>query len=388
MAAFLMMLLLTYLEARAGNPGERFGPLVDPLFGDLLEYLPTFRLLHSAAFFTDPTVPHVAYPPAGAALLALLYTGGHPVLVYLTVAALWLGIVIVLVSRQLAASGISEHISFLFPLTLLAVTFPVAGLLQRGNIELFVWILCASGCWAYRHCRNSSAAFLWGLAAAIKLYPILFLVLLLSRRKYRALFFGLGSCALTSTLAILYLGPIFSMAWAGSLHNVLNYQGIRISDWTTHDLSANHSVFTLLEAAAKAANHSPASLAKSYIVWGLLFFAGLYVTRLRRMPEPNQLLAVSVFIVAFPPTSYFYTLVELYPAFLVLAFLALSVDQNGTQVNGLSMTIQFFVPLFASFTLFTFRQVGMFGGPIQAFFLLVLLVCGAVFPFVESSAAV
>ena len=385
-AAFVMMLLLAYLEAHAGNTGERFGPLVDPIFGDLLEYLPTFRLLHSAAFFTDPTVPHVAYPPLGAALLAALYGTRHPVIAFLTIGALFLGAATVFVSRHLASSGVSQRLSILFPLTLIAVSFPIAGLLQRGNVELFVWILCAIACWAYRHSHNTEAALAWGLAAAIKLYPILFLVLMISRGKYRAFLIGLGSSVLCSIIAMLYLGPNLSAAWAGSIDNVFGYQGIRISDWTPHDLSTNHSIFSLVKAATVHMGLPAATLAQPYIVCGLLFFPVLYFTRLRMMPEPNQLLTVSIFVVAFPPTSYFYTLVELYPAFLVLASLALRVDRNATRIPALSKTIQFFVPLFASFTLFTFRQVGLFGGPIQAILLLTLFIRGTAYPFVEVAA--
>ena len=386
-AAFVMMLLLTYLEARAGNPGERFGPLVDPPFGDLLEYIPTLRLLHSAAFFSDPTVPRVAYPPLAAVLLALLYRTGHPVLVFLTLSVLWLGTGIAVVSRKLVASGVSQSAAFLFPLTLVAVSFPIAGLLQRGNIELFAWILSATGCWSYQRSRNNEAALAWGLAAALKLYPILFLTLLLSRREYRAVLLGLSSLAVTSMAAMFFLGPTLSTAWEGSLHDVLSYQTMRVSQWTPHDLSTNHSFFILLKAAAVLEGRTADTFTEPYVLCGPLLFAILYVTRLRRLPEPNQILTVSVFVVASPPTSYFYTLIELYPALIVLALLAIRVHRNGASVAGLSTAIQFFVPLFASFTLFTFRRIGLFAGPIQALFLLTLLAWAAIFPFAEAHAS-
>ena len=78
----------------------------------------------------------------------------------------------------------------LFPLTVALVSFPIAGLVQRGNIELFLWIFAAAGTWAFLRGHENAAAVLWGLAAAMKLFPIVLLVLLLPRRRWRAFAVG------------------------------------------------------------------------------------------------------------------------------------------------------------------------------------------------------
>lgn len=61
-AVFVLTILLAYLQWHAGMQMGRWNPLLYPFFAGLLEYPPTFRLLHTAAFFRNPTTSPVAYP--------------------------------------------------------------------------------------------------------------------------------------------------------------------------------------------------------------------------------------------------------------------------------------------------------------------------------------
>ena len=75
-----------------------------PYFRDLLEDAPTFRLLHTAAFFDSANPLPVAYPPFGAVQLALLYSSGHPVIFFLLLAVAGLSLALWGVRRALIAS--------------------------------------------------------------------------------------------------------------------------------------------------------------------------------------------------------------------------------------------------------------------------------------------
>lgn len=103
------------------------------------------------------------------------------------------------------------------------------------------------------------------------------------------------------------------------------------------------------------------------------------------MPVANQLLAVSAFMLMFPPISYFYTLVHLYAPFLVLVFLAIRSDQAGVRIPGLATTVFLILPLFTSFMLLTYPRVMLFGGLIQALLLTSLFISALSFPFAEPS---
>ncbi len=383
-AAFGLMVLVGYVEFRMGFPPPHYNPLGGSRYDDLLEYRATFRLLHTAAFFGNPVTSPVAYPPFGAVLFALVYTFGRPVAFYLGTAMVWLGAAVWGVRRALKKSGIGGAPATLFPLTIVLVSFPIAGLLQRGNIELFLWIFAALGCWAYLREKNDAAAVLWGLAAATKLYPLVFLVLLLPRRRYRAFGVGVATFAAVSVASMRYLGPSVAVAWRGSLRNVFGYQGVRVAEWSIHELAANHSVFGLAKLGALAAGLPLAKLTLAYYAAGAVVMAWVFFGRVSRMPVANQLLAVSVFMVMLPPISYFYTLVDLYTPWLVLVFVAIGAERAGVRIRGLGRTMLLFVPLFGSFMLFTFPKVVLFGGLIQACLLVALFVCAARFPFAEA----
>jgi hypothetical protein len=105
------------------------------------------------------------------------------------------------------------------------------------------------------------------------------------------------------------------------------------------------------------------------------------------MPVANQLLGASVFMLTLPTISYFHTLVNLYAPLLVLFFVAIRAERAGVRIDGLSTAILLFVPLFASFQLFTFPTVFLYCGIVQAILLLVLFLYAVQYPFAEPASA-
>jgi hypothetical protein len=374
------MVLVGYVEYRMGYPAPHYNPLGGARYEDLMEFPPVFKLVHTEAFFAGVGGSRVTYPPLGAVLYALLYATGHPVRWCLGTAAAWLAVAVWGVRRGLIAHGISAATATLFPLTVALVSFPIAGLLQRGNIELFVWIFAAVGMWAFLRGQDDAAAVLWGLAAAVKLYPAVLLALLLPRRKWRAFAVGVGTFVGASLASLAWLGPTIGVAWRGSLENVFRYQGVRVGQWTLHELTANHSAMGLVKVAAMIAGVPLDRLTLPYYVCGAAVFAWAFFARLWRMPVANQLLAVTAFMVVLPPISYFYTLVHLYAAWVVLVFVAVRAetagpDGAGVRVPGLGAAMALLVPLFGSFMLFTYPRVLLFGGLMQAGLLAAVFAC-------------
>jgi Glycosyltransferase family 87 len=380
-AAFVLMVLVGYVEYRMGFKQPHYNPLAGDRYQDLMEFPPVYRLVHTAAFFRGVGDSRVAYPPLGAVVYALVYGTGHPIGFYLGTAALWLAAGVWGVRRELVASGISGVTATLFPLTVALMSFPIAGLLQRGNIELFLWIIAAMGTWAFLRGHENWAAVLWGLAAAMKLYPVIFLALLLPRRKWGTFATGLATFAGATVLSMAWLGPTMAVAWQGSLRNVFGYQGARVSQWTLHELMANHTVFGLAKFGAMVSGVPLAKLTLPYYACGALVMALAFFGRLWRMPVANQLIAVTAFMVMLPPVSYFYTLVHLYAPWLVLVFVAIRADRKGVRLPGLKLTMLLFLPLFASFMLFSFPRVMLFGGLVQAGVLVALFLCALEYPF-------
>jgi len=379
--AFVLMVLVNYLEYLAGIPWDVRVPIGNDLFGDLLQFFPAFQHAHTAGFFRSTAFSTVAYPPLGAILYALMYSFGHPLTFYLGIFALWLGLAIEGARRWLIRHGISPAAAILFPLTIAAVSFPIEGLVQRGNIELFVWVFTATGIWAFLRDRNKTAAVLWGLAAATKLYPIILLVLLATKLRFRAFVLGLTTFVTASVLSMEYVGPDMSTALRRSLRNVVGYQNIRASEWSVHEFSANHSAFILVKLVAFIVGWTTVNLTNLYYLCGGLVFVALFFGKMRKMPVTNQVLMVTTFMVMFPPISYFYTLVHLYAPLLMLMFLAVRAQHASVHIPGLTGTILLYVPIFAAFMIFTYPRALLFGGLIQALMLVSLFLCAVQFPF-------
>jgi hypothetical protein len=385
LVAFGLMVLVGYVEFRMGFPPPHYNPLGGARYEDLMEFPPVYRMLHTADFYEGINTSRVTYPPLGMVLFAALYASGHPVGIYLGTAAVWLAVCVWGVRRALIAEGIGGMTATLFPLTVALVSFPIAGLLQRGNIELFVWMFAGTGTWLFVRGRDDAAAALWGLAAAVKLYPIVLLGLLLPRGKWRAFAVGVGTFVGVTVASLAWLGPTVGVAWHGAVKNVFRYQGIRMGEWSLHELVANHSVFGLAKLMAMAVGLPLARLTLPYYACGAALMGWAFFARLWRMPMANQLLALTAFMVALPPISYFYSLVHLYAAWVVLVFVAIRAEKAGARVKGLKAVMLLLVGLFASFMLFTFPRVGLFGGLVQAFLLVWLWVCAVEFPFGEAA---
>ncbi|MGP8259514.1 MAG: glycosyltransferase family 87 protein [Acidobacteriaceae bacterium] len=389
---FGLTIAVAWVEYRAGYTALNYNPLGDPLFGDLMEYPGTYQWLHTTAFFFNvpgaplpyPLFSPVAYPPFAAMVMAGLYSAASPVLRYLEVTAVWLVAAVWGVRRALMRVGIGGVTATLFPLTMVAISFPIARLMHEGNVELALWILTATGVWAYlKDSRggDDAAAVLWGLAAAMKLYPAVLLILFLPRGRWRAFAVGVATFAGATVLALWWLGPTMGVAWRGSLQNVFGYQGLRASEWSLRELAANHSAYTLVKLAAMMTGVPLARLTLPYYGFGAVAMGWAFFGRLWRMPEANQLLAVTAFMVMFPPVSYFHTLVHLYAPLLVLLFVAIRAERAGVQVRGLKLTVLLFVPLFASWTLFTIPRAFIFDGLVQAALLVALFGCAMRYPF-------
>jgi hypothetical protein len=244
-----------------------------------------------------------------------------------------------------------------------------------------MWIATGLGTWMFLRGRDDAAGVLWGLAAAVKLYPVILLGMLLPKGKWRAFALGVATFAGVTVLALWWLGPTMSVAWHGSIENVFGYQGERVTEFSWHELAANHSVFGVVRFGARLVGFPAARLPLTYYGEGALVIVAAYFGRLWKMPAANQLLGLTAFMVMFPPVSYFYALVHLYAPFLVLLFLAIRAEQADRRIAGLKGTLMVFLPVFASFTVLTYKHQFLYGGLIQAMLLVVLFVCSMQYPF-------
>ena len=304
------------------NAAELF-PADHPL-NDFYLYTPTFGDYHKAAFSQIiPGHSRFAYPPLVAPLYDAFYSLPHKTSVYVAITfAVWAAL-LAWASRRVLKQAPGRH-PLAFLLCFAPLCFPAIFLLERGNLEIFVWAAVAAGSLCFARGRPGWAAALFGVATALKLYPVLLFGLLLStKRPVWNLFLGVGTAAVLSVAAIWFSGPTFSIAARGFLAGVTGFQqqyglGVRLAE-----LRFDHSLFSVVKVLAFDSGRGLAGLAPGYYLGCAAVFASLFLFRVRRLPWLNQLVFLSVAMVLLPPVSYVYTLVHLYvPSVFVAVLLA------------------------------------------------------------------
>ena len=319
----LSTILLTISRTGQFLLGDKF-----PAFEDITIYDHRFEVFHSAAFFRavihspytsfPPTA--FAYPPVAALIYAGFYAFPHPDILFTVIVALWTIFLFagtwLLLRRRLASTRLANF----FALTLPLFSFPLVFLADRSNIELFVWMLLISaGVFLYLKDRTHSAAALIGIAACIKLYPVLLLGLFLSRRRdLPAFFWGIAVCVATTFFAVWFAGPTIPIAWHGFVDGVVRFKSQHAEAARAVEAVVDHSLFAPLKIQYLDRRATPAQWALPYYVIAGTTALALFVFRVRKLPLLNRLTFLTVAMVLLPPVSYEYTLTHLYLPLLLL----------------------------------------------------------------------
>ncbi len=323
----------------------------DDRFTDLTHYDAVFPYLHRLRFFTG--AERFAYPaPSAVVYDGLLHLGHLRLAAFLTLTLLLAIVPAALFAKALIERGLRSGPATLFLSCLLLTSWPLLFLLERGNIEALLILFTLLGSVFFWHRRPVPAAALWGLAAALKIYPLVLLVLFLHRRQIGALAVGLGTTALTLLLSFWFVGPTIAIAARGTLHGISGFVGSYATHSRHDELMHDHSYLAFFKAPL-AVQHLHLSSDVSRLSHVYFVVAGLAVVllfpRFRRLPVLNQYILVVIAMVSLPPVSYDYTLLHLYPAFALLVLLLFSLDRrNPAQTSSLKPLFWCFTLLFAS----------------------------------------
>ena len=134
-----------------------------------------------------------------------------------------------------------------------ALSVPLYRNLEYGQFYVLLLLLIAAACWAYLRGFSSLAGVLIALAAACKIFPILFFVFFLRRRDWRALTWGAATGLAAGALSVAvfgwnvhrtYLNEILPWALHGgglqpyvtsaSISGVLHYLFLSEPQWNPH----------------------------------------------------------------------------------------------------------------------------------------------------------
>lgn len=314
-----------------------------PLFGkedrgrDLTNYAEKFNHILFSSSSIGSGLPVFNYPAPSAFLywLFLHGLGPHPFRMYLLVSVAAIIVLILLTFRLFR--GVPIMLASAMAVFLL-FSQPVLFTLDRGNIEVFVWIVSAVSIVALLSGRSRVAAIFLGLAMALKPFPALLLFLFLRLRRFKE---ALAACAIAAAaivLALIGIGPNPVQAYRNLQPGVKIYldhyvlQPVYLSELAfEHSLldTEKTAVITVKARSLRAPvygeviEHIQAEVREtgrewrygrpllySSMLFGLLLLSvSLY--RLWRLPVPNSVVALGVLITLLPPVSAEYTLLGL-----------------------------------------------------------------------------
>ena len=348
-----------------------------PAFEDIIVYKGRFTLYHTAKFFTSRAFSGSAYPAGAAPIYEAFYKTSNPTQTYLLLAAIATIAALTAAFFFLRRSNAAR----LF-LPLLLFTFPLIFLIQRANIEIVLWLIIALGLIAYRRGLAILAAILFGIAAAVKLYPILLLGLFLKRKKdIPAFLIGLLTAAAAMYAAVAYTGPTVAIAANGFFRGVDRFQDHYVDTVSKVEVAFDHSLFSPIKYFTYTNHTSPAPWTTLYYVTAGAFALLLFL-RVRTLPFLNRVVFLVAAMVSLPPVSFTYTLVHLYvPTLLLLAALAtFRTRPPATAIAALMLLLFLMLPIM-SLSILTPLPTG----PIQSCALFILLITTALTPWPEAA---
>jgi Glycosyltransferase family 87/WD40-like Beta Propeller Repeat len=197
----------------------------------------------------------------------------------------------------------------------LALSFPLHRNLLYGQFYVFLLVLIVAACWAYLRELYVLAGILVAVAAACKVFPVLFFVFFLQRRAWRALVSGAvtGLAAAAASVAVFgwnlhrtYLHEILPWTLHGegmppyvtssaSISSVLHYLLLPEPQWNPHPWHNSPLCFALLQPTLQVLALAPA----------ILLIRREDRTRDRILLEWSALLTASLAISTMPASYHF-----------------------------------------------------------------------------------
>jgi hypothetical protein len=365
-------------------------------FTDLTDYIAKMAHLRNGSAALGSGLPIYTYPaPAAWVYKFLLYTApDYAVEIYL--ALLGVGVTcFVLIAWRASKPLRGDRVAVAAAIfTAAYLGFPLWFTADRANIEGVIWILVTVGLCLLLRGKSQTGAILIGLAASIKPFSILYLLLLVRRRKYRDAALGVATLAAVTLAALMALSPDPIKAYRDLQPGVALYLERYITNVVRYEEARfDHSVLDGLKSAALTVTVGiphpgtmdsdlkilstepggwhvarylfriyPLVAATGFVLIGIFFY---------KMPMLNQLSALAIATTLLPLSASEYTLLQLYVPFgALLIFLVREVAVGRAQLasSDARRLIVLYALLFAPLSIFS-----IYAGDAKLALLLLLL---------------
>jgi hypothetical protein len=300
---------------------------------DFSSFQQRFQFFHSVQFF-EFNGPIFLYPAPLAAFYHILFTiSGSRSSGLLTFEIFGVGVAATattLFYRTLRRRGVAVRDAASFCVVSALLSYPLYFDLQRGNVEIIVWVSLLAAFWAFRTDRLALAAIFIGLAIAFKWYPVVLLGLFFYPRKYRYMSVALLTAAAVTILSDLWLGPTVRIAFHETLRGAQTFT----EKYARHyeDLGYDHSFFSIFKMFVHRFNPNLTADLNRYLALATITATALYFIRIRKLPVINQITILIILSITLPPVSYDYTLLHLYICWAVFVIYLVDAQRVGSSI--------------------------------------------------------
>ena len=372
----------TFARYRLGLKWPYGSPLLDErLLVDQSNYYARLPYLHTLAFFSPRYGPMFGYPAPVAFLYAVFFNLPYRAATFIGV----VGLIAITLACALAVSlhrrtKLSASSAWLVSLGALLLSYPLAFEIKQGNMEFFIFCFIAAGLWCFLSGHEHWAASLFAVAAAMKIFPFVYLGLFLSRRRFAPLLTAVVVLAVLSVASLYFVSPSLSASLHGISAGLAQVQQIitlRVIPQTGFDHSA-FGCIKLLAHYVKFPDAKLPSLLRVYLACAALVGVTVYFIWIRKLPVLNQVFCLCVASIFLPPVSFDYTLLHLYVPWAMLVFLACRTW--AAPPRGMAIAFVCLAILTSIQTEFILRG-SVRGGQIKAVVLVILFVVALRNPF-------
>jgi hypothetical protein len=166
----------------------------------------------------------------------------------------------------------------------------------------------------------------------MKMFPVVLLALLLSRRKWPEFIYGVALASGLTLASLWLIGPGIGSAWNALVGEHKLVYGMYVLDDRGMELGFQHSLFFLVRQILAIGFQRPDMVGKAYSVYSYAVpLAGLllYFTTIRKLPMLNQMIALTACAVLLPWWSGDYTLIHLYVPWALLVIWIIDNSDNS-----------------------------------------------------------
>ena len=208
-------------------------------------------------------------------------------------------------------------------LSLLAIAYPLQTQFEHQNLNVVLLALAAYSADALLRHRPGAAGAVIGIAAALKIYPVLALVWLAARRQWRAVATGVAAAG------ALTVAPALLRGWQGFMTDVVDFQALTSSGWPTRRASQSLvAMWGRYLIGESPDGYETLTLAQPLVLslvvgTALLVILPLAIVAWRRAPSTSalveELACVGGLAILLSPIAWEHYWVGFLPLFLVLA---------------------------------------------------------------------